>query len=486
MQKPGSLVALNDDRGDSESKSVTRIPPTVVKIVVITGLIFFICSSLRHGLFQSTGFDLGIYDQVVYLISQGQPPISSILGFHHLGNHAAWAVYPLALFYKIYPDVHWLLLIQAVALTLGVLPIWSLARQAGLSEKSATLMGVVYLLYPVIFNINLFDFHPEVMALPAFFGAILAAKLQKIGWFSLAVFWVLGCKAVLSLTVIAFGVWLLLFEKRRLCGLIALGAGIAWFLIATQKLIPALSGSEAAGVWRYTYLGNSVLEIALNLLLRPQLILGKIISLETIKYLVLLCLPVLWGLSPRYLLPLLPALPTLTVNSLSDVSFQRSLAYHYSLPVIPFLFLAAISAVAAENKGRGQFPFLNFQFPKRIILWSVLLFLLLGEGKDFALYFNRLDTWQATREALSQVSSQGSILTDNRLAPHLTHRSNLKLLSQVSPETNLAEFNQVILNLRHPWPDTKETGIQLANQLRNSSNFKLSYERDQVLVFTRF
>lgn len=55
------------------------------------------CSSLRHALFQSGAFDLGIYDQVVYLISQGQPPISSFLGFHHLGNHAAWAVYVLSL-----------------------------------------------------------------------------------------------------------------------------------------------------------------------------------------------------------------------------------------------------------------------------------------------------------------------------------------------------------------------------------------------------
>src|SRR5690242_2927548 len=62
-------------------------------------LIFFWCSSLRHALFNSTGWDLGIFDQVVYLISQGKPPISSFIHVHILGDHAAWIFYPLALLY---------------------------------------------------------------------------------------------------------------------------------------------------------------------------------------------------------------------------------------------------------------------------------------------------------------------------------------------------------------------------------------------------
>ena len=128
-----------------------------------SALILFACSSLRHALFQSGAFDLGIYDQVVYLMSQGQPPISSFLGFHHLGNHAAWAVYFLSLLYKIYPDVHWLLAVQAVALALGALPMWHLARGAGQTEQQAVAMAAVYLLYPLVFNVNLFEFHPEVI-----------------------------------------------------------------------------------------------------------------------------------------------------------------------------------------------------------------------------------------------------------------------------------------------------------------------------------
>jgi Predicted membrane protein (DUF2079) len=72
------------------------------------------------------------------------------------------------------------------------------------------------------------------------------------------------------------GVWLLVFEKRRACGLFALAAGAIWFLLATQWIIPSLSGAEAAAVDRYEYLGNSVLEVAKNLLLQPGIILSKL------------------------------------------------------------------------------------------------------------------------------------------------------------------------------------------------------------------
>ena len=69
--------------------------------------------------FHSTAYDLGIFDQAVYLISRGEPPISTLLGFHILGDHAALIWYPISLLYKIYPSVYWLFGIQSIALSVG-------------------------------------------------------------------------------------------------------------------------------------------------------------------------------------------------------------------------------------------------------------------------------------------------------------------------------------------------------------------------------
>jgi uncharacterized membrane protein len=589
MQNSSDFADPSKDSNFSNQENVAESrshpPSSLLWAIAIAAIILFLSSSLRHALFQSTAFDLGIFDQAIYLISQNQTPFSSLMQMHILGDHAAFIYYPLALLYKIYPDVHWLFLVQAVALSLGALPSWSLARLAGLNQAQSRAIAFIYLLYPVVFNINLFDFHPEVIALPALLGAILAARLNKVIWFCSTVLLVLSCKAVLSLTVAVMGFWLLLCEKKQRFGAIALLLGVAWFAIASQKIIPLFSGSEVAGVGRYSYLGKSVLEIAINLILKPQLVLGKVLSFDTLKYIFVLSLPVIWGLLPfsskiglRYLMPLIPAIPTLAVNILSDLPFQRSLAYQYSVPIIPFLLLAVISKEEGRRKeatppyppqggkfrgkeeekssamdfvtdvmevrqreaessamdfatdvtdvrereagiekneeyqlnhqrlsqgaNLGKFHgskltnlpltvsrlpqlWLGMQLPKTMIIWSLIIFLFLGEYKDFFLYLNRLDTWQATREAIAQIQPQSSILTDNRLAPHFAHRPIVKLLSQISPQSDLAEFEYILLNQRHPWPDTAKIGNDLADRLQNTSKFKLAYQKKQVLLFKR-
>jgi uncharacterized membrane protein len=129
-------------------------------------LFLFFCSSLRHALFKSNAYDLGLFDQFTYLLSQGLPPIVSLAGYHFLGDHAAVIFYPLAGLYWLYADVHWLFLIQSLSLALGSLAVWGLARQAGLTTSHAKIIAIAYLLYPLVFNANLYDFHPEAIAIP--------------------------------------------------------------------------------------------------------------------------------------------------------------------------------------------------------------------------------------------------------------------------------------------------------------------------------
>ncbi|MEG3850210.1 DUF2079 domain-containing protein [Microcoleus sp. herbarium19] len=462
------------------------------KRIALFSLILFLCSSIRHALFESNAFELGIYDQVAYLIGQGQTPFSSFLEIHHMGNHAAWVMYPLGLLYKIYPDVHWLLLVQAVALSLGALPSWSLARQAGLNNSISGAIACIYLLYPLVFNVNLFDFHPEVIALPALLAAILAARLNKTLWFCAAILLVLSCKAVLSLTVAAMGLWLLCFDKKRNCGLIALFLGAGWFLIATQAVIPYFNlGREHAGIGRYGYLGSSVLEIAVNLILKPNLVLGRLFSFGTFEYLGLLILPVIWWLSPRSVSPLIGAVPMLAMNILSDIPAQRDLIHQYSIPILPFLLVAVISSLAASDRQKGKtifdrLPIPSYQLPRIMVIWSLIGFLALAKyGYFWTIYLDSLDTWPATREAIALVNTKGSVLTTSHIAPHLTHRPVIKLTQAHAP-ANVAEFDWVLLNLRYPgWMSDRAFVENLITKLKNTPQFQLKYQRDDIYLFTK-
>jgi len=447
-------------------------------IVGISALILFTASILRHELFNSSG-DLAFFDQTVYLISQAKLPFSSVLGFHVLADHAAWILYPIALLYKIYPSVYWLFLIQSVALSLGAFVTYLLALQAGLKENQAIAMVAVYLLYPVVYNSNLCDFHPDTLAVPALLTAVLAARTKKIVWFCVSVLIVLGCKTVLSLTVVTMGVWLLLFEKRRLYGLIAIISGIAWFLIANKIIIPFF-GSEATLVnrhfYRYSYLGKSFSETLQIILYQPQLIISNILSSINLEYLSFLLVPVIWGLIPKYMTSLIGTIPCLALNILADHPSQKNVILHYSLPVIPFLILALIASIAADKAWLKQ--------KRAILLWSLIWFLILGKwGFFISKYLNFVDNWQATKEAISLIKTQDSVLTTDVITPHLTHRQEISFKYDINELNN---FHYIFLNTRHPgWAATAEDYGNLVKELKKRSDFKLQYERDDVYLFVQ-
>jgi uncharacterized membrane protein len=467
----------------------------VFLMIVATTIVLFASSSARHALFHSTAYDLAIFDQAVYLISQNQTPFSSLMAVNILGDHTAFIFYPLALLYKIYPDVHWLLFVQAISLALGAWPSWSLARQAGLNERKSMAVAAVYLLYPAVFNVNLFDFHPEVIAVPAFLAAIVAARLDKILWFCAAIVLILSCKAVLSLTVAAMGLWLLLFDKKRNCGLLALFFGVAWFLIATQAIIPYFNqGREHAGIGRYQYLGKSVLEIAVNLILKPNLVLGRVFSLETFEYLALLLFPVIWWISPRHLTPLISAVPMLAMNILSDIPAQRDLIHQYSIPIFPFLLVAVIANLSDSNQQEFKVPKIfekirisSFSLDRNIVIWALIAFLCLAKyGYFWTIYLEALDTLPATKEAISLVQTKGNVLTTANIAPHLAHRPVVKLTQAHTPPANLTEFDYVLLNLRYPgWMSDRAFVQNLVTQLTNNPQFQLKYQRDDIYLFTK-
>ncbi|MDB9491404.1 DUF2079 domain-containing protein [Dolichospermum circinale CS-534/05] len=448
-------------------------------MIAVTALILFACSSLRHTLFQSTAYDLGIFDQAIYLISQGKEPITTIQGFHILGDHAAWIHYILAIPYKIYPSVYWLFIVQALALALGALATWYLAIQAGLKESQSMAVATAYLLYPVVYNANLFDFHPEVIAVPLLLSAVLAARLENIAWFCVCIILTLGCKAVLSLTVVAMGIGLMLFEKKRLCGLLAIILGSAWFIIATKLIIPAFSGAEAAAVGRYSYLGNSVFEIAKNLIFQPGLIFSKIFSLDNFGYLILLSAPIIWGLSTASLKPLIGAIPCVALNLIADYQAQKDLVHQYTLPALPFLILAVIASLAV---GKGL-----LQNKRGIIIWSLITFLCLAKFTHFTgKYLESIDNLQATREAISLVKNQGSVYTTAQITPHLSNRDLIKFTNADFPNQDLNIFDYILLNVRHPgWASNQEFATSLVNQLNNKPRFKLTYQQDDIYLFTK-
>ncbi len=461
----------------------SHLPPEiypVLRLGMIATVIFIICSAVRHALFNSNGWDLGIFDQAIYLISQGQVPVSTFLGFHILADHAALVFYPLALLYRIYADVHWLFVVQAVVLASGVLPTWYLARQAGLTVKMRETVAIAYILYPLIFNINLFDFHPDVWALPGILWAVLAARAGRLGWFCGLLISIVICKGALALTIAALGVWLLGFEKKRLAGAIAFILGVAWFILAIKFVIPYF-GTDAASLNRhlnrYQHLGDGYGEIAKNLIFNPLLLLKSIFNLANLGYLVLLLGPLAWGLSVFYLWPLIGAIPALAMNLLTQYQAQKDLIHQYALPILPFVLLCVIGAIARDR---------HWLKPHRLItLWSLIAFFALAKyGYFWSIYLRNLDTWGETRAAIALIQDQGSVLTNSEISPHLSHRKLIAMGD--NPSLDYQPFQHILLNARYSsYSSPPEVARQLIKKIRQDPGYQLVYRKNRVFLFNK-
>ena len=450
-------------------------------------IVFFLTSSLKHELFLSSAWDMGIFDQAVYLISQGQAPISSYMGFHVLGDHAAFILYPIAQLYKIYPSIYWLFATQAIALSSGMIPTWLLARQAKLSASQSKWIVLTYLLYPVLFSANQFHFHPEVFAVPALLWAIWAARSRRFWLFCGSIAVVLSCKAVLSLTIAAMGVWLWRFEHRRNYGIVALTVGLIWFGVATQMVIPFFGGASAEigrHLYRYGDLGNSFSEVVITAITKPWLLIRHVISRSNVMYLGRLSLPIVWALTPQTIAPLIGAIPCVLLNLLSFSPPQKSLVFQYSLPVLPFVVICAIAAFQA-NRG--------WVLKKRLVLLGLVGgFVVFSAVNTVGSYFEVLDNWQAKREAVAQVPPRASVLAAMDVAPHLSQRSRIRTITIAFDAAAALEFAEipgyeaVLLDLRHPGiAAPPEFLAEVIRQVQNSDRFKLKYQRDDVYLFLR-
>src|ERR1700733_6450124 len=185
--------------GDAEQRHALW---PILAMIAATAITMFACDCLRHHLMRSGAWDLGFFDQAVYLISRGEAPYSSMLKVHVIADHASVILYPLALFYLIWPNVHMLLIVQAIALSAGAYPVWRLAIGAGLTKQQSLAVAGAYLMYPIILTASIFDFHPDTLVVPALLFAILAEREGKLILFCLCIAVALACKEVMSLTVI--------------------------------------------------------------------------------------------------------------------------------------------------------------------------------------------------------------------------------------------------------------------------------------------
>src|SRR5207248_2588937 len=173
-----------------------------------------------------------------------------------LGAHVDPILVLFAPLWWIWPSSHMLLTAQAIAIALGALPIFWLARKRLGSERAAACFALAYLLLPAVEWLTLNEFHPVALACPLLLYAFWFLDDDRLGWF--AIFAVLAAmtKEEIALAVAGFGIWYALAKGRRLAGAAIAALGIGWAAIAIGVVIPHFNHGAPSFYARYRAVGG--------------------------------------------------------------------------------------------------------------------------------------------------------------------------------------------------------------------------------------
>jgi uncharacterized membrane protein len=449
-------------------------------------------SILRHRAFNTGRYDLGNMVQTVWNTAHGHFLQMTSGDGRQISRLAAHFDPILALFaplWWIWPSPELLLTVQAIAVALGALPVFWLARKHVGSERAGLAFALVYLLYPATEWLTLNEFHPVALACPFLLFAFWYLDENRLVPFSVFALLAVTTKEEIGLVVAGLGVWFAIRRRQWRTGGVVAGAGVLVSVIAIAVVIPHYNdGTDSSFYGRYDAIGGSAGGIAKTAVTHPWRLLEQAFQPGDVHYLLHLALPLglLLVFAP---LLLVAALPELALNVLSATPTQTSIHFHYVAGAIPPLLIAAVLGAAALAR----------RFPTRtgLVVAAAVTVAVVGNWKLGAVPlwgavpggedFQRAD-WRVTAHdriaarAVSLVPQHVVVSATNVLGAHLSARRRVLSLPKLSDATWVAadETRSSYVDRVAPLP-----AAAALVRLRRSPDWRLVFERDGVLVFRR-
>ena len=328
---PGAALASRLRRGGATL--VTLLLKMTVWQALFGGMVtvyvaYFTNVSLdvHHGL-GTSAYDVGLYQQGIWLMSQGKAPFVTLMGRNLMGDHASFILVFVAPVYRLFPVAGTLFFIQSLVIGLGALPVFLATRKRLASEAMAFVMSAVFLLHPAVGWTNRENFHPDSF-LALFVGMAIYAAIER----KLRLYWVFVVLAILvkedvSLVVLPLGVWVAMRRDRRI-GIATIAATVAATLAAMFLIMRSLIGVPTRNGWRIPFGGPGGL--VREIIERPGNVIEHFRSDNRPFYFWQMTFPMAFVFARR---PGVAAISLVVIgtNMLSTFWYQYHLEYHYSL-----------------------------------------------------------------------------------------------------------------------------------------------------------
>lgn len=427
------------------SKLQARISLLIVLALMLAYSVYFSALSIqRHHTFRTYASDMGQMDQALWNTLHGrwlEDTRPNGVQMPRLTHHVELIFFVIPLVFLIYEGIESLFIVQSVAIALGALPIFWIARRKLRRGWLAIVFAAMYLMFPALQAANLAEFHaitfaPAPLLFAYHYGEERAWKRYAL--FSLIA---LAVKEDVALLVFAMSVYFAfkLKVKRQkakvfpfsfelltfnLIPFIIAALALAWFWLTVFVIIPHFQPrGELPYVERYPR--------------DPLVLLARLFEPERIAYLIKLLASV--GLLALFdPIPLLVGSPSLLLNLLSSYEAQYSGTYHYSATVAPYFVLAAIGGAKRISEFRFKIADLRWVVAGAFVI-ALGYHLIAGYTPLGGEFFLPQVTphHRLLARFTAQIPREVPVMTTATLFPHVSHRRVVYRFGQlpVPPDT---------------------------------------------------
>lgn len=451
---------------------------------VVAVAVFSAFAVSRHRVYESTAYDFGFFDQIVWNTSRGDWFETSFLEYNFLGQHFEPILLLFAGFYRLGGGPETMLLAQSLFAGSAAIPLFYATRRMTGSPVAGLSLSLAYLLNPALHRALDFDFHPEVMAFPFVFGALYFVAARRPWAATTAILPVLLLKEDMAILVLGFAAILWLSQYRKQAWVLGV-TGLTWIVVVMFILMPSFRDGPSDLNQRFAYLTRDTEPATLL----PVSVWRGMDRLATSTAPGVFELEVtLSGLAVLHPAAMLAAVPAAS-NGLSDHAEQSRLDLQYAVAPLALSIVAAAYALGDIANGRRLARAVRGSSSHIRMVAGGAALLLVSTASFFASspyspLAERKAPEAAHRQAiaiaLDQIPAGASVSAQGTLLPHLSQRR------EVWEFPDLRESEYVIVDSSLPvTAQARAAGYESVLSTLPARGYSTIWESRTVRVFRR-
>ncbi len=450
------------------------------KTLLWTGLILIILYTLFVGgicclyykNYKTPCYDFGLFAQMFhYMKETGNCLITCERDklLSHFAVHFSPVYYLLLPFYYLIPSPCTLLVLQALIVASGIVPLIFICKYYKLSDIASAVFALCYFLYPSFMGGCFWYLHENCFLAPFILWFIYFTEKESVIPAVIFALLTLCVKEDAPVYIAVIAVYFIFNNKNYKCNLCLSAVCVVYFLVVTK-----LMGVYGEGIMSdsrygdYIYDGGGLFTLIKSVILNPAFALLQVFKEEKLTFIIEALAPVCFlPLAIKKPSKLILLIPFILVNLMTNYVYQYDVGYQYNFGSGCILFYLAVSGYAGLGKKKDK-----------LLLCSLLCSIIFFSGgymsklSYISEYKNTLHERETLDYAVSLIPEDASVAANTFILANLSQRDEIYEL-----ETTAQITEYIVVDLRY---EDNSTSPYI-----NSSYIPIFMQENIIAIFKR-